>query len=177
MSKAASSSRTQMAPAVEKALNEQIQAEFESAYLYLQMSAQFEALNLKGFAHWLRLQWEEETMHALKFFDFVLQRNGSITLDAVGKPKSKFKTPGEAFEQVLEHERYITGRINSLYDVAREHKDYPLEMLLHWFINEQVEEEDNARSIIETLKLIGDDGANLYLLDREMGARQGEPAA
>ncbi len=172
MAKKTSSNRSRLADAVEKAVNDQIQAEFESAYVYLQMSAQFEALNLKGFARWLRLQWQEETAHAMKFFDFLLQRDGSIALGAIAKPKVTFKSPVEAFEQVLEHEQYITGRINDLYDVAREHKDYPLQMLLHWFIDEQVEEEDNARSIIDTLKLIGDDGANLFLLDRELGARQ-----
>jgi ferritin len=163
-----------MAPAIEKAVNDQIQAEFESAYLYLQMSAQFAALNLNGFARWLRLQWQEETTHALKFFDFLLHRGGHVALDSVGRPKAKFKTPLEAFEQVLSHEAYITGRIHQLYDVAREHRDYALETLLHWFITEQVEEEDNARSIIETLKRIGNDGASLYLFDRELGARQTE---
>ncbi|MEZ4701288.1 MAG: ferritin [Rhodothermales bacterium] len=171
------SHRSRMAPAVEKALNDQIQAEFESAYLYLQMAAQFEALNLKGFAHWLRLQWQEETAHAMKLFDFTLQRDGGIALEAIPKPKVKFKTPTEAFEQVLEHERYITGRIHELYEVAREHKDYPLQSLLHWFIDEQVEEEDNARSIIDTLQLVGNDGANLFLLDRELGARTTAPDA
>lgn len=165
-----------MASPVEKALNDQIQAEFESAYLYLQMAAQFEGLGLKGIAHWLRLQWQEETQHALKLYDFTLHRNGQVSLEAIPKPKVKFKSPLEAFEKVLEHEQYITGRINALYEVAREHKDYPLQTLLHWFIDEQVEEEDNARSIIDTLRLIGENGANLYLLDRELGARKAEPA-
>lgn len=164
-------------PVVEQALNDQIQAEFQSAYLYLAMSARFETMNLKGFAHWLQLQWQEETMHAMKFYDFLLQRNGTVELKTLEKPATPFKTPLEAFEEVLEHEQYITGRIHSLYDLATEKRDYPLQSLLHWFIDEQVEEEDAARAVIDTLRLIGDEGPNLFLLDRELGARQAEPEA
>lgn len=164
-------------PVVEQALNDQIQAEFQSAYLYLAMSARFETMNLKGFAHWLQLQWQEETMHAMKFYDFLLQRNGTVELKTLEKPETPFKTPLEAFEEVLEHEQYITGRIHSLYDLATEKRDYPLQSLLHWFIDEQVEEEDAARAVIDTLRLIGDEGPNLFLLDRELGARQAEPEA
>ncbi len=164
-------------PVIEKALNDQIQAEFQSAYLYLAMSARFETMNLKGFAHWLQLQWQEETMHAMKFYNFLLQRNGTVELKTLEKPKTPFKTPIEAFEEVLEHEQYITGRINQLYDLATEKRDYPLQSLLHWFIDEQVEEEDAARAVIDTLRLIGDAGPNLFLLDRELGARQAEPEA
>ena len=159
---------------VQNAINEQIQAEFQSAYIYLAMSAKFEHMNLKGFAHWLRAQWEEETAHAMKFYDFLLQRDGEIVLKELDKPAVEFSTPLEAFEQVLEHEQYITSRINNLYDLATEKRDYPLQNLLHWFIDEQVEEEDSARSIIDSLKLIGDAGPNLFLLDRELGARQPE---
>jgi len=159
-------------PAVEQAVNDQIQAEFQSAYLYLAMSAHFENMNLKGFAHWLRLQWQEETQHAMKFFDFLLQRNGTVDLKALEKPEATFDQPIQAFELVLEHEQYITGRIHNLYDLATEKRDYPLQTLLHWFIDEQVEEEDAARTIIDTLRLIEDSSSNLFLLDRELGARQ-----
>ena len=159
---------------IEKAINEQIQAEFQSAYLYLAMSAQFNEMGLAGFAHWLRLQWEEETEHALKLYDFLISRDGSITLGKIDKPKISFESPLEAFEQVLAHEQYITGRINDLYDLATTHRDYPLQTLLHWFIDEQVEEEDSARAVIDTLRLIGDTGSNLFLLDRELGARPSE---
>jgi ferritin len=157
--------------AIEKAINDQIQAEFQSAYLYLAMSARFENKNLKGFAHWLRLQWKEETQHAMKFYDFLLQRNGTIELEALEKPTPAFDTPQKVFEQVLEHEQYITGRIHALYDLATEKRDYALQSLLHWFIDEQVEEEDSARAIIDTLQMIGDTPSNLFLLDRELGAR------
>lgn len=159
---------------VEKAINEQIQAEFQSAYLYLGMSAKFNEMGLAGFAHWLRLQWEEETAHALKFYDFLISRDGSIVLGKLDSPKIAFDSPLGAFEQVLAHEQYITGRINDLYDLATKHRDYPLQTLLHWFIDEQVEEEDSARAVIDTLRLIGDTGSNLFLLDRELGARQAE---
>ena len=169
-----SSNHQNVKASVEQAINEQIQAEFDSAYLYLAMSAKFNEMGLGGFAHWLRLQWEEETAHALKFYDFLLSRDGKIELGPLKKPEVSFDTPLEAFEQVLAHEQYITGRINELYSLAEEHRDYPLRTLLHWFIDEQVEEEDSARAVIDTLRLIGDSGSNLFLLDRELGARQGE---
>ena len=159
---------------VEAAINAQIQAEFQSAYLYLAMSARFNEMGFSGFAHWLRLQWEEETAHALKFYDFLLSRDGTIELASLDKPVIQFKTPLEAFEQVLGHEQYITGRIHELYDLATKNKDYPLQTLLNWFVDEQVEEEDSVRAVIDTLRLIGDSGSNLFLLDRELGARQPE---
>lgn len=163
-----------MDSAVQNAINSQIQAEFQSAYIYLAMSAKFEHLNLKGFAHWLRTQWQEETEHAMKLYDFLLQRDGEVVLLELEKPTISFSTPLEAFKQVLEHEQYITSRINDLYDLATEKRDYPLQNLLQWFIDEQVEEEDSARSIIDSLKLIGDAGPNLFLLDRELGSREPE---
>lgn len=159
---------------VEAAINSQIQAEFQSAYIYLAMSAKFNEMGLSGIAHWLRMQWEEETVHAMKFYDFLLSRDGTIELGALEKPEIHFETPLEAFEQVLQHEQYITGRIHDLYDLASQHRDYPLQTLLNWFVDEQVEEEDSVRAVIDTLRLIGDSGSNLFLLDREMGARQEE---
>ena len=167
----ASSSSKKIDSSIEKAINAQIQAEFQSAYLYLAMSAQFENMNLKGFAHWLRLQWQEETNHAMKLYDFLLQRDGKIDLGSLEKPKVKFDNALIAFEEVLAHEQYITGRIHELYDLATKKKDYALQTLLHWFIDEQVEEEDSAREIIDNLRLIGDSGPNLFLLDRELGSR------
>lgn len=159
---------------IERAVNEQIRAEFQSAYLYLAMSARFETMNLKGFAHWLRLQWEEETAHAMKFYEFVLQRGGEVTLLALDQPEAAFETPAEAFEQVLAHEQYITGRIHDLYDLATRERDYPLQTLLNWFVEEQVEEEDSVRAIIDDLKLVGSAPSNLFLLDRELGRRTPE---
>ncbi len=161
-----------MEAAVQEAINQQIQAEFQSAYIYLAMSAKFERMSLKGFAQWLRMQWQEETNHAMKLYDFMLQRDGVVELGTIEEPVVDFSTPLEAFRLVLEHEQFITSRINNLYHLATQHHDYPLQILLHWFIDEQVEEEDAARSIIDSLELIGETGPNLFLLDRELGSRQ-----
>lgn len=159
---------------IQQAVNDQIQAEFASAYLYLAMAAEMDGRGLKGFAQWLRIQWEEETQHALKFYDHVLRRDGTVSLKALEAPKVQFDTPLEAFEQVLEHEQYITRRINDLYDLAVTERDYPLQTLLHWFIDEQIEEEENAREIIDDLRLAGDARPSLFLLDRELGNRDPE---
>jgi ferritin len=160
-----------MKKSVVDGINDQIQAEFESAYIYLAMSARMEESNLPGIAKWLRIQWQEEIAHAMKLYDFMIQRDGVVELKEIGKPMVEFKTPTEAFESVLEHERYITDRIHKLYALAVEENDYPLQTLLQWFIDEQVEEEENARGAIDSLKLVGDSGPGLFMLDREMGAR------
>lgn len=159
---------------VQDAINKQIQAEFESAYIYLALSARMEALNLKGFAHWLRMQWDEETVHALKFYDFLLQRDATVDLLAIAKPDFQVDSPLSAFELVLAHEQKVTASIHALYDLAVQERDYPLQTLLHWFIDEQIEEEEAAREIIDNLRLIGDSGSSLFLLDRELGQRQPE---
>lgn len=159
---------------VQNEINDQINAEFESAYLYLDISAYFDSMNLKGFAHWMKLQWEEETAHAMKFFDFVQRRGGDVSLSTINKHDFKKGSALEVFEQVLKHEQYITNRIHKLYALAVKEGDYPLQTLLNWFVDEQVEEEENARDIIDQLRLIGDSGQALYLLDREMAARSPE---
>ena len=159
---------------MQDAINDQIQAELESAYLYLALSARMEELHLKGFAHWLRLQWQEETQHALKFYDYLLQRDGVVQLKELPMPVYTAETPLEIFELVLAHEQYITGRINDLYALAAEERDYASQTLLQWFVSEQMEEEEAARDIIDDLRLVGDAGASLFLLDRELGQRQPE---
>ena len=158
------------------AVNSQINAELESAYLYLAMSAKMERKNLPGLARWLRLQWEEELAHAMKLYDFMIQRDAKVQLQALPEPEVHFETPLQAFESVLEHEQYISERIANLYELATREHDYPLQSLLQWFIDEQVEEEDNARSAIDALRLVGENGPGLFLFDREMGARQPESA-
>ncbi len=160
---------------VQKAINEQIQAELQSAYIYLAMSARMEQMRLPGMASWLKLQWQEELDHAMKFYDFLIQRDVDVTLLAIEKPDAKFETALECFEQVLQHEQYITGKINKLYTLSVKEADYPLQSLLQWFIDEQVEEEENARGAIDALTLVGNSGPGLFMLDREMGART--PAA
>lgn len=162
---------------VQYAINDQIQAEYESAYIYLAMSAYMESLNLNGFANWLRIQWQEETLHAMKLYDFLLRRGGRVELRSIPAPPSDYGSPMDLFQKVLEHEQYITQRIHRLYSLAVQEKDYALQTLLHWYIDEQVEEEDNASQIIEKLKMLGNSGPNLYLLDSELKQRKLETQA
>lgn len=157
---------------IQDAVNEQIRAEFQSAYTYLAMAARMEAANLRGISNWLRVQWEEEVMHATKFYDFLLHRGGSIQLHALDAPDAGNGTTLELFEKILDLERDTTKRIHALYDLAVKDGDYALQTLLHWFIDEQVEEEDIVSDIIDKLRLIGDSGPSLFLLDQEMGRRE-----
>lgn len=153
------------------AVNEQINAEFQSAYHYLAMSARFEELNLRGAAQWMRIQWQEELAHAMKFFDFLIRRGNTPHLKPLSEPKVILDSALHGFEQTLQREQKVTGLIHSLYDLAVSEKDYPLQTLLHWFIDEQVEEEEAAEEIIQSLKLAGDTGEGLFLVDRELGQR------
>ena len=129
---------------IQQAINDQIQAELYSSYLYLSMSNYCAAKNLKGFAHWMKLQYAEEVEHALKFNDYVIERGGEITLAKIDAPPIDFGTPHSLFEQVLKHEQKVTGLINKLYELSLAEKDYPTQSLLKWYIDEQVEEEANA---------------------------------
>lgn len=157
------------------AINVQIREEFESAYIYLAVSARLEGMGLKGAATWMRMQSQEEVVHAMKFFDFLVRRGAEPVLGAIAKPEINFKRPVEAFEAGLAHEKHITACINTLYDLAVEERDYPLQTLLHWFIDEQVEEEETAQDIIDNLRLAGDTGEGLLLIDRELGQRPAGP--
>lgn len=158
---------------LEGVLNDQIKNELYSAYLYLSMAAYCESINLGGFAHWLRLQYEEEVSHAMKFFDHINNRGGRVVLQAIDQPPSDFKSPLQLFENVLEHELKVTGMINKLYEIAQKEKDYPAQIMLQWFIEEQVEEEKTASEIVEQLKLIGDRGPALLILNHQLGSRKG----
>jgi ferritin len=157
-------------------INEQIKNELYSAYLYLSMSAHFEAANLSGFAHWMRLQSQEEVSHAMKFFDFVNNRNSRVVLQAIDQPPVEFESPLDIFEQTLEHERKVTAMINRLYKLALEESDYSTQVMLQWFIEEQVEEEASAEQIVGMLQMIGDETQSLIMLDRELGQRVVSPA-
>jgi ferritin len=156
---------------VQEAINDQIKNELYSGYLYLSMSAYFEGENLQGFAHWMRLQAEEEQEHALKFFDYVHERGGRVVLQAIDQPPVEFASALAVFELTLEHERKVTGLIHDLYALALEENDYASQVMLQWFIDEQVEEESNAEQIVETLKMVGDQGQALLMLDRQLGQR------
>lgn len=160
--------------AMQDAINEQIKNELYSAYLYLSMAAHFESKTLAGFANWLRLQAKEELGHAMKFFDFILERGGEVNLKAIDQPPSSWNSNLEAFEQVLAHEQKVTKNIHDLYELALKEKDYPSQVMLQWFIEEQVEEEKNATEIIEKLKMIEAHGTAVLMLDHELGKREAE---
>ncbi|OGT94698.1 MAG: ferritin [Gemmatimonadetes bacterium GWC2_71_9] len=159
---------------MQAALNAQINAELYSAYLYLSMSAHCEAANLTGFAAWMRRQAREESQHAMKIFDYVTDRDGRVTLDAVGRPPTTWKSPAQIWERVLEHERHVSKLINDLYALAVKEKDFPTEAMLQWFLTEQVEEEKTARQILEQVKMLGPSGSALFFLDRHVGKDAGE---
>jgi ferritin len=156
---------------IEKALNDQVQAEFYSFYLYLAVSSYFTSVHLDGFAHWMRVQSEEELLHALKLVDFLDDRGGAVRLQALDAPPSEWESPVAAVEAVLEHERYITDRIDDLMGVAEEVRDRPATVLLHWFINEQVEEVATAETLCNQVKMVADSPHGLLMLDRELAGR------
>jgi len=156
---------------VEKALNDQTNAEMYSAYLYLSMSAYFQSISLMGCANWMRVQAQEEMFHAMKFYDFINERGGGVVLKAIDAPPTEWGSPLATFEAVLEHEQKVTGLINSLVEVAQEEHDHATNIFLQWFVTEQVEEEDNADTIIQKIKLMGDARGGLFMLDSELGQR------
>ena len=156
-----------LAPDLEAALNEQLTKETASAYLYLAMSAHFEHAGYPGFAAWMRAQAEEEHLHAMKFFDHINDRDGRVHLDAIEAPRAEFGAPLEVFEASLEHERAITTAIERLYEGS----DRLTQAFLDWFLTEQIEEEKTVGQIVDTLRLAGDSGPSLLLLDRELGSR------
>ena len=156
---------------LQESFNDQINAELESAYLYLSMAAYFEDENLPGFAHWMRLQNEEETSHAMRFFDYVHDRGGRATLQAIAQPPADFDSPLDVMQRTLEHERKVTALINRMYQIAIEESDYAAQVMLHELINEQVEEEKTAEEIVDHLKIIDGDGSGLLILDGRMGSR------
>ncbi len=156
---------------LQNALNEQIKYELFSAYVYLAMSAYSENQNLQGFAHWMRVQSQEELGHAMKFFDYINDRNGSVELQAIDQPPGEFQSPLDMFEQALDHERKVTAAIHRLYELAVTENDYPTQTFLQWFIDEQVEEEKAASQIVERLKMSAGNSAALLLIDRELAAR------
>jgi len=160
--------------AMQDAMNEQINKELFSSYLYLSMAAYFEEKNLPGFANWMRLQSDEEREHAMKFYDFILETGGKVTLKAIDAPKTEWKSALEVAEEVAAHEAKVTASIYSLYELAQKEKDYPAQMMLQWFITEQVEEEKNAAEIVSNLKLIEERGTAILMLDHRLAKRKGE---
>jgi ferritin len=159
---------------VQDALNEQINKELFSSYLYLSMAAWFEDQTLPGFANWMRVQADEEREHAMKIYDHILERGGKVTLKAIEAPKSDWTSPLEAAEEVAAHEAKVTASIHALYELALKEKDYPAQVMLQWFISEQVEEEKNAAEIVAQLKRIEAHESAVLMLDHRLSKRQGE---
>ncbi|MBP2680792.1 MAG: Ferritin-like protein [Candidatus Krumholzibacteriota bacterium] len=158
---------------IEAAMNKQINHELYSSYLYLSMSTYFMGLNLEGFAHWMRVQAKEELAHGIKFYDHILERGGTPKLDAIKAPEAAWKSPLEVCQAVVKHEQLISKNINALADLSLAEKDHASLTLLHWFVNEQVEEEANATLLAERVKMIKESAGGLLMLDRQLAKREG----
>jgi len=162
---------------IQKAFNKHLNAESFSAHLYMSMSAYFDSVNMKGMANWMRLQADEESMHARKFFDYILSRGGKVNLDKIDAPQIEWKSPLDAFESAYEHEKLITAKINGLVDLSLAESDHASNAFLQWFVTEQVEEEESVSEIVDQLKLVGDAPGALFMLDKELNQRSPTPAA
>ena len=152
-------------------LNTQVQNEIYSSYLYLSMAAYFHSNNLNGFAHWMRLQSSEEMGHAMKIYDYIIQRGGRVQLKEIKKPPHDFKSVKEVMEKTLAHEQSVTQCFHELYEQAAKQKDYATQSFLQWFINEQVEEEAAVNEILQKLYLIADKSSSILYLDKDMKKR------
>ncbi len=152
-------------------MNEQIKNELESYYIYLSMVAYFHSQNLDGMAHWMRCQAHEEMIHAMKFYDHIIDRGGTVELLNLKQLKTKWKSPLEAWQDTLAHEKFITAKIHDLVKLSRKENDIASDTLLNWFSKEQIEEESNAEKILRQMEMIGDSKQGIYLLDRDLAAR------
>lgn len=156
-----------------KALNDQIKMEFYSSFLYLSVASYFENIPLEGMAKWFRNQANEEHEHGMKIYEYLLDRNLHVDLQAIDKPTRTFKSPREAFELALKHEQAVTQSIHKIYDLAVQEKDHATHLFLQWYITEQVEEEKNAQDNLDQIELIGDDKAALFVLDQNFAKKAG----
>ncbi|MCM8777072.1 MAG: ferritin [Candidatus Omnitrophica bacterium] len=155
-----------------KELNKQVIKELYSAYLYMSMASFFDSINLKGFAHWMKVQAEEESQHAMKIYDYINERGERVIFELIEKPPYEFTSPLDIFEKTLEHEKKVTKSIEGLVNLAKEKNDKNAEDFLQWFVKEQEEEEENALSVLEKLKSIGNEKHMLIEMDIEMGKRE-----
>jgi len=156
------------------ALNEQINAELHSAYVYLGMSAWCEGKNLPGFAGWMRKQFEEEQAHALKLYDYILDQGETVTLKAIAQPPAAYKTLQAVWEATLKHEQHVTALIHKLYALAQKEQDFATQALMQWYVTEQVEEEKNASAILEQVKMVGTNSSAVFFIDRHVGKSRDE---
>ena len=159
---------------LQDAINQQINSEFYAAHLYLSMAAYCETRSLGGFSHWMRLQYSEELAHALKLFDFIMDRGGRAVLQSIDQPPVEFESVAAVMQMALEHERKVTAMIDSLYELALAERDYSAHVLLEWFVDEQVEEEKSIAEIIGRLDIVGNDGTGLLMLDSHLMTRSSE---
>jgi ferritin len=166
-----------MNPKVEQALNDQVHAEFYSFYLYLAVSSHFKTLHLDGFSHWMHVQAQEELIHAMKLVDYLNERGGAVRLQAIEAPPASWASPLEAVKAVLDHERHISQRINDLVDVAGKAKDHATTVVLHWYVNEQIEEEATADTLYHQVEMLKDSPHGILMLDRELAGRPAPTAA
>ena len=157
---------------IEDALNEQMNKEFYSAYLYLAMSAYCNTIGLPGFAQWMRNQYEEEILHVTKMYDYILDQGGKINLKQIEQPPQEYGTPLEVFEKTLEHEQFITGSIHNLMGMAVDERDYATQTFLQWYVTEQVEEESNVNDVIAPLRMVGNDKGGLMMIDQQLAQRK-----
>lgn len=164
-----------LSPKLQNALNAQINLEMASSYAYLAMAAHFESVALPGMSNWMRIQAAEEHTHGMKLFDHMCDRGGKVVLQPIAQPEHEFDTPLSVFEAALHHEQTVTQAINSLYALAQQESDYPSQVMLQWFINEQVEEEKNAMTAIDQLKMAGGNPSAILMLDQMYGNRTAEP--
>jgi len=160
---------------IEKALNQQLNAELYSAYLYLSMAAYFRSISLGGFANWMEVQYQEEVAHAMKFYSYINERGGRVILQAIEAPPTEWDSPLAVFQAAYAHEQKVTGMINDLVELAIQERDHATNIFLQWFVTEQVEEEDSANEVVEKLKLMSDARGGLFMLDRELGQRTFTP--
>lgn len=158
-------------PKMQKALNDQINAEMFSSYLYLAMVAYFNDLGLSGFSAWMTSQAQEEMVHAMKLFNYIIERGGRVELAQIDEPQKEWDSPIDVFKAAYKHEQYITGRINDLVDLAIEIKDHATNQMLQWFVEEQVEEEANAEEVVQKLSFVQDAPSGIYMIDKELAAR------
>ncbi len=156
---------------MQDAINVQIKNEFDNAFLYLSIASWFEENDLPGFAQWNFVQYQEEQTHGIKFYNYVIERQGRVIIDKIEKPQSEWKSPLDVFEDILAREQETTKAIYALYETAQKENDYTSLGFLKWYLDEQVEEENNATTILNKLKMIGDSKASLILLDEELGKR------
>jgi ferritin len=159
---------------LQKSINDQIKAELDSAYLYQAMAAWCESINFRGFAAWFEKQAEEETKHAKRFYEYLVDRGGRVILKGLDTPPADFGTMEKAFKETLDHEKVVTGRINKMYELARSEKDFATEEMLNWFVKEQVEEEASAEEMLAQVKMAEGKPGNLLYLDRHAGKREGD---